>query len=122
MTVCALLMEPTPVCGKLSKAGCTFSSPAAPPIPLNAIDAEVAKAWELTVSDPAAVPFVFGVKITPVEQLAPAPRLAPHVFCVRLKGFATVSVSPVAVIVLVFVIVAICAALVWPKVATENVI
>jgi len=35
--------------------------------------------------------------MTPVEQLAPAARVAPQLFCTRLKGGVTVRVSELAV-------------------------
>ena len=77
---------------------------------------------EAMASEPATVPLAEGVKTTPTEQLAPAARLAPQVFCVRLKGAVTASVSPAAATLLVLVIVAVCAGLDNPTLATANVI
>jgi hypothetical protein len=48
------------------------------------------------VSVPVYGPVREGEKITPVEQLIPAARLVPQVFCTRLKGGVAVIVSEVA--------------------------
>jgi hypothetical protein len=49
------------------------------------------------VSVPVNAPLTEGEKMTPVEQLAPAARVAPQLFCTRLKGGVTVRVSELAV-------------------------
>ncbi len=121
VTVWALLVAPTPVVEKLSCAGCNCTEPAAPPIPVR-ITVAVFKVDEPTVSVPPAVPFAVGVNTTPVVQLAPAARLVVQVFCVRLKGAVTVSVSPAALRLLALLTVTVCAALAWPSVASVNVI
>jgi hypothetical protein len=48
------------------------------------------------VSVPAYGPLREGEKIIPVEQLAPAARLAGQAFCTRLKGSVAVRVSELA--------------------------
>ena len=65
---------PTPVDGKLSDAGCIWTEPAAPPVPVNDAAAAVTKADELTVRAPVTTPFAVGVNTTPTEQPAPAAR------------------------------------------------
>jgi len=121
VTVCAALVEPSGVTGNTSAPGCNNTEPAAPPAP---VSSTVAAFWfvDVTAIVPAAVPFTAGVKITPTVQLAPAARLLPQVLALMLKGAAVASDNPVAVVELVFVIVAVCAALAWPSVATVKVI
>lgn len=79
-TLCAPLAPPTPVAAKERDAGCTFTEPAAPPIPDREAVAAVTNAEELTVSAPVTTPFAVGVKTTSVEQLLPAASVALHVF------------------------------------------
>jgi hypothetical protein len=55
-----------------------------------------------------------GEKTTPVEQLAPAARVVPQVFCARLNGGVTARVSEVAAERPVFVMVTVCEALDCP--------
>jgi hypothetical protein len=75
-----------------------------------------------TVSEPVTLPFAVGVNTTAALQLAPAARLAPQVFCVKPNGAVAASISPVAVMLLVLLIVAVCAALAWLSVASVNAI
>jgi hypothetical protein len=55
-----------------------------------------------------------GEKTTPGEQLAPAARVVPQVFCTRLNGVVAVRVSEVAAEPLVLVRVTVCEALDCP--------
>lgn len=119
--VWALLVVPTPVVAKVNCDGCSCTVPAAPPVPLNAMVA-VFNVAEPTVNEPATLPFPVGVNTTPTVQFAPAARTAAQLFCVRLNGVVTASVSPVAFTLLVLLIVAVCAALVWPRADSVNVI
>ena len=121
VTICTLLVAPTPVVGKLNCAGCACTVPARPPAPLKSTAAEF-NVLELTFSVPATVPLATGVNTTPTEQLAPTARRVPQVFCVRLKGAVVTSVSPLAATVPEFVTVTVCAGLGWPMVAATNVI
>jgi hypothetical protein len=114
-TFCVALVPPTPVVGKARDAGCTRTEPAAPPIPVREVVAAVTNAEELTVSAPVTTTFAVGVNTTPVEQLPPAARVALHVFRTRLKGDGTESARPLAAMLLVFVMVAVCATLAWPS-------
>ena len=68
------------------------------------------------VSVPVYGPVSDGEKITPVEQLVPAARLAPHVFSTRLKGEVAVSVSEVAAEPPLLVSVTVWDELDWPGV------
>jgi hypothetical protein len=110
VTVCAPLDAPTPVVGKFSSAGCTCAAPPAPLVPVRATVAEFV-AGELTVNTPVTPPLAVGVNTISTEQLAFAESDVPHVFCVRLKGGVTMTVKPLALALLVFVTVTVCAAL-----------
>jgi hypothetical protein len=115
--ICVLLTMPTPVVEKLNDDGCVRADPAAPPAPLNPTTAGFANAVEPALNVPVTIPFAVGMNTTPLAQLAPAARLVPQVFCTRLNGAPTETVSPPAVTALVFVMVAVCAALACPRVA-----
>jgi hypothetical protein len=109
------LISPTPVVGNTIELGCTCTNPAAPPTPAREAIAGSGKDAEATDSVPLTTPFAVGVKITPTEQVAPEARVVPQVFCVRLNGVEAATVSCDAVTLLVFAIVAICAAVDWPS-------
>ena len=61
-----------------------------------------------TVSTPVSEPRDGGVKTTPVVQLAPAARMAAHVFWERLNGPVTVRESPLAAVPPEFETVTVC--------------
>jgi hypothetical protein len=73
------------------------------------------KADDEIVKLPATTPFAAGVNTTPVEQLAPGPRLVAQVFWVRLKAAEVETTSPEALTVPVLEIVATWAALGSPS-------
>src|ERR1035437_5967335 len=72
------------------------------------------------VSVPMYVPLRAGEKTTPVEQLAPAARLAVQVFSTRLKGAVAVSVSELAAPVPVLAIETVWGALDCPGATMGN--
>ena len=80
VTVCAALVEPTPVDWKARDAGCICTEPAAPPMPVRTALAALVKDDELAVRAPVTTPFPAGVKTTPVVQLAPAASVDEQVF------------------------------------------
>jgi hypothetical protein len=110
------LVFPTPVIGKFSDVGCTWIDPAAPPVPLRDRVAAVTNAEELTVSAPVTTPFEVGVNFTPAEHEAPAASVELQLFCTKLNKEETESTRPLAATLLVFVMVAVCAALDCPSV------
>jgi hypothetical protein len=65
----------------------------------------------LSVRLPFTTPFAVGVKMTPTVQFAPAARVAPQEFAIRLNGGDTLIVRLLAVALLVLEIVAVWAAL-----------
>jgi hypothetical protein len=83
-------------------------------VPLNATLAGAVTVAEVTVKMPVAAPMAVGVKITPTVQLAPPARLLGQLFCVKLNGAATVSVSELAAVLPELETVTICVALDWP--------
>jgi len=119
VTVCAALACPAPVVANVSNVGSRLAEPAWPPSPVNATTAG-AYVEEPMVNASLNEPFAAGVNATPAVQLAPAARLVPQVFSVRLKGEAVVSVSPAAASVPEFVTVTVCATLLCPTVATTK--
>ena len=121
VTVTAVLVVPTPVTGKLTCAGSNWTAPVNPPVPLSATVAAVIAEVELALNAPVKIPLDMGVKTTPVEQLAPAPRLVPQVFCARLNGPETASAKPLATVPPVLVIVTDCGALPCPSACAANV-
>jgi hypothetical protein len=98
------------VAEKLNTEGCNWADPAAPLVPVSAIVAD--PVFEVvTVNAPVAVPFAFDVNATPAVQLAPAASVAPQEVCVRLNGGVTLNVSPLALVLPAFEMVAVCTAL-----------
>jgi hypothetical protein len=114
VTVIGLLVEPTPVTGKLTRAGCIWTPPVSPPVPLRATVVAVGTEVDWIVSVPVNDPRCMGENTTPTVQFALAVRLVPHVFWTRLKGPLPTMLNPAAAIPPEFVTDTICAALAWP--------
>jgi hypothetical protein len=76
---------------------------------------------ELIVSAPERFPVCAGLKTKRVVKLEPPASVAPHLFCVRLKGPVAVRTSPAAVAWLLLLTVTVCAALVWPTAVAAKV-
>jgi hypothetical protein len=77
---------------------------------------------EDTTRVPFATPLEVGVKITPIEQLDPGPKVEPQVFWERLKEFEVAIVNPEAIRLVVFEIVADCAAVDCPSFGCKKLI
>jgi hypothetical protein len=80
VTGTALLVEPAPVIGKLTWAGCICKAPLNPPIPLSATVVDVETEVDAIVNVPASDPDCTGENTTPTAQLAPPARLVPQLF------------------------------------------
>ncbi len=74
-----------------------------------------------TVSVPVAAALLVGWNSTATVQMAPAPSVPVHVFCVRTNGGATAIVIVLNAYVVVLLTVTDCAGVDWPTFAAANV-
>jgi hypothetical protein len=92
VTVCALLHVPTACAGKVKEAGERLSTGAATPVPVSLTVCVAGLALSVIVKVPLLEPAAVGVKVTLRVQLAPAARLALHVFVSEKSPLAVMPV------------------------------
>jgi len=80
VTACAELVVPTDWLPKAMLAGLSETTgPVAVPVPVKGTEWGLPAALSVTVSEAEGEKALVGAKVTEIEQLAPAFRLAPHV-------------------------------------------